>query len=316
MKRDTGDKISLSGRSGLMAEDCNGCAVCLLSCPVWRQSHDQTMTFCGRMRSMQGGAEPADLAASVNNCTLCGSCEPVCSYGIESVMMTIDMRVLLGPGDAVDGPQEGRQAPVSDRVLLANPMLLADRDMLEKTLAGLGEIALFKDNGDDLSEAMETGRNLSASRIRGFMESIKEAREVVVTDGLLFRLIKKLSPEIKAVTLGEALLRVPDIQSQIGPDDMYVIDARAYNADFKRLVGLYDNIRRATSVMMNLDLHRVAIPTGSSLHAQSGIVDPVSQAEWILRGRHAQRVILERMEDLEPFRVATDLPVIFLPDIG
>lgn len=308
--------MSLRKSSDLAAYECNGCAVCLLSCPVWRQSHDQTLTFCGRMRSMQGGAELHELKASVDNCTLCGSCEPVCSYGVESVMRTIDMRVLLRDEKRDSGEPEAGRVQASGRVFLAGPMLIADRESLEKTLACLDGVTLFQDNGDDLSKAMEAGGSITTSRINGFMDSLDSASEIIVSDGLLYRLIRRFSTHDRVHTLGEAMIAMSEIQSQIGPDDMYVIDARAYNSDFKRLVGFYDNIRRTTGVMMNLDLHRVAIPTGASFHSPPGIVDPVSQAEWILKGRVARRIIVERLEDMGPFRSATDIPVVFLAGLG
>ncbi|MFC1549277.1 4Fe-4S dicluster domain-containing protein [Nitrospirota bacterium] len=310
------DKKSLWEGSNLMAGDCNGCAVCLLSCPVWRQTHDQTLTFCGRMRSMQGGAGLKEIHDSVNKCVLCGSCEPVCSYGVESVMRTLEMRAVLSGESQSPGSEEGPSQSASGRVLLANPLLLADRKMLERALAHFDGVALYDDNGDDLSEALETGRQLDSMRLKRFISSLKGASEVMTTDGLLYRLINKLSPETKVVSLGEALLRVDAIKKSIGPDDMYVIDASTYNADYKRLVAFYDKIRRETGAMMNLDLHRVATPTGTSLHLSSGVVDPVSQAEWILRGRSPQRIIVECLEDAAPFRSVTNIPVVFVADLG
>jgi len=316
MIRETGDKISFRGDKNLHAGDCNGCAVCLLSCPVWKQSNDQILTFCGRMRAMQGGAGLEELAASVNSCTLCGSCEPVCSYGVESVMRTVDMRALLRADNSVSEPQGHRKAMATGRVLLANPMLIAEKGLLEKTLTVLDGVTLFEDNGDDISEAMETGRRIDISRISRFMLSLRGASEVIITDGLLYRLIRNLSPETRTVSLGEALLGVQKIVQQLGPEDMYIIDARAYNSDHIRLVGFYDNIFKMTGSLTNLDLHRVAIPTGVSLHSPSTVVDPVSQAEWILKGRSVDRIIVERLEDMAPFRSATDVPVVFLADLG
>jgi len=310
------DKRRLWDGLNLMAADCNGCAVCLLSCPVWRQSHDQTLTFCGRMRSMQGGAGLREIADSVNNCILCGSCEPVCSYGVESVMRTLQMRADLS-GETQGALRDERTSDsASGRVLLANPLLLAERDIIEKTLAHLGGVALHGDNGDDLSEALETGRQIDSQRLQDFVSSLGGASEVLTTDGLLFRLIRKFSPGTKLISLGEALLRVDIIKRAIGPDDLYVIDARTYNADYKRLVSFYDRIRKDTGAMMNLDLHRVATPTGTSLHISSGMVDPVSQAEWMLRGRSPGRIIVENIEDAAPFRSVSNVPVVFVSELG
>jgi ferredoxin len=265
---------------------------------------------------MQGGAVLEEIADSVNKCILCGSCEPVCSYGVESVMRTLEMRAVLSGEEHRPVSAEVSSRSPAGRVLLANPLLLADQEMLEKALAHLDGVALCNDNGDDLSEAIETGRQIDSARLSEFISSLSGASEVLTADGLLYRLIRRFLPETKVISLGEALLRVDAIKNAIGPDDLYVIDAYTYNTDYTRLVAFYDGIRRETGSMMNLDLHRVATPTGTSLHLSSGVVDPVSQTEWMLRGRPANRVIVERIEDMEPFMSVTDVPVVFVSELG
>ena len=49
---------------------CSGCSLCLLVCPVWRQTHDPRMTPEGRAKALQNGATAAEIAASVQSCTL------------------------------------------------------------------------------------------------------------------------------------------------------------------------------------------------------------------------------------------------------
>jgi len=265
---------------------------------------------------MQGGAGLEEIAASISACVLCGSCEPVCSYGVESVMRTIEMRAALRDMDSTI-KTEAAPSRARGRVLLANTFLMAEHDMLEQVLRQLGSgVALHPDSGNDISEAMETGVTLEVERVTAFMESLRGASEVITTDGLIYRLIRRLAPEINMVSLGQALLNIPSIRNSLGPDDLYVIDATTYNAGYGSMVSFYDGIRRASGTMMNLDLHRVATPTGAMQHASGGIVDPVSQARWILKGRPASRIIVERLNDLEPFRAVTDAPVVFVAELS
>ena len=48
---------------------CSGCSLCLLVCPVWRQSRDVSLTPLGRVKALQHGAGAAEVAASVEHCT-------------------------------------------------------------------------------------------------------------------------------------------------------------------------------------------------------------------------------------------------------
>ena len=111
----------------------------------------------------------------------------------------------------------------------------------------------------------------------------------------------------KVTGMGQALIDHAGIAGRLRKDDIYIIDSRTYHADFERLVLVYDRLRQETGCMMNLDLHRVATPTGAV--RTPGPVDPVRQAAWILEGRPATRVVVERIEDMEPFRKATGIPV-------
>ena len=72
--------------------DCSGCGLCLLVCPVWRESRDVRLTPKGRARAIQHGATRDDLAASVAGCTLCGACEPACPEELPLVDMLLELR--------------------------------------------------------------------------------------------------------------------------------------------------------------------------------------------------------------------------------
>ncbi len=76
-------------------EDCTGCNVCVLPCPVWRETHDITLTLAGRAKALQRGVPIDALAASLEACVLCGACEPVCPVEIDTVGMTLDLRAKL-----------------------------------------------------------------------------------------------------------------------------------------------------------------------------------------------------------------------------
>lgn len=302
--------------AGLGADDCNGCAVCMLSCPVWRTDHDQSLTFCGRMRSLQGRAEVEEVSDSVGACILCGSCEPVCSYEVKSVIRTLEMRASLG-SDEKSVHTVNPQEKATGRVLLAGPMLASNADMATKTLKALGDASMFSDSGIDISEAMEAGRHIEKERLEGFISSLSGASEVITTDGLIYRLLRQYAPDLRVTGLGEAMINLPCAREAMGPDDLYVIDARTYNSDFKRLVLVYDALRQEREPMMNLDLHRVATPTGAGpVGPISPHVDPIGQARWILKGRPAKRIIVERLEDMAPMSEASGLPVIFIAELA
>src|SRR5436190_5184409 len=103
--------------------DCSGCGLCLLVCPVWRQSRDVRLTPKGRARAIQHGASREDLAASTAGCTLCGACEPACPEELPLVEMVMELR----RGDAFPEAAGGRSAG-KKHVLLAGPSLRADAE--------------------------------------------------------------------------------------------------------------------------------------------------------------------------------------------
>ena len=89
-------------------EKCNGCRVCTLPCPVWRQTHDFSLTHAGRARAIQCGASPEDINDSILSCILCGACESVCPFGIDTVGVTIDLRSMLNKEKIASESREER----------------------------------------------------------------------------------------------------------------------------------------------------------------------------------------------------------------
>ena len=101
--------------------------------------------------------------------------------------------------------------------------------------------------------------------------------------------------------------------------DLYVIEPRAYHADYQRLVSYYDGLRAAAGCSFNLDLQRIAIPaTARSLAQRLGPEtegDSV-QARWILQGRNVTRIVVESMADGAAFDQVSDCPVVHLADLA
>jgi heterodisulfide reductase subunit C len=300
-------------------QDCTGCALCTLPCPVWNQDRDLLKTFCGRMRSLQGGAEPEDIESSLRACILCGSCAPVCSFGIDTLESNISLRSSLKTDASSSEESVPKVAPAKGRILLAGGLLTENEELKQKTLKALGNgTTIYGDSGDDITEALETCTSLPQGRIQGFVSSIESASEVITTEGLIYRLIRQLRPRVKVLGIGEALIRYTGLAARLNSDDLYVIDSRTYHTEFDRLVQVYDRMKRDTGCMMNLDLNRIATPTGATHRGSgriSGAVDPVKQAQWILLGRPASRIIVERPEDVAPFREASDVPVVFISEL-
>lgn len=248
---------------------------------------------------------------------LCGSCEPTCSFGMQTVSATLDMKVLLNKDTAQKIKFRKRARPALGPVLLACPSLLHKNILIDKTLDILKGATIFDDNGDDISLALETGLGVPTSRINDFIDSLKNAKEIITTDGLIYRLLKRFLPEAIITGLGEALIRYGGLSDRLRKGDLYVIDARTYNAGFKNLVGIYDGLRRKTGCMMNLDLHRVATPTAVVRNeAGSRSVDVKKQMQWMLAGRDAKRIIVERVEDKAAFESASGAPVFFVSEIA
>lgn len=310
---------------------CSGCGLCLLVCPVWRRDHDLALTPLARARALQHGAGAADLAASVQGCTLCAACEPVCPEEIGLVEMTLDLRRVLPPlaaaqalhdrmlaSSAAPSPAQaaGSALFLPGRALRERPATLARATAL---LAGAGGIALAADDGDDIALAAEAAAAIPASRLEQFLRPLRAAGAIVVTDGLLLRRLRQWLPKAKLSSIGAALSAVAAVRRALRVGDLYVIEARAYHADYQRLVKHYDALHRETGCMLNLDLQRIAIPaTARSLAQRLGMEAATdgAQARWILHGRKVARIVVENPEDAAAFAGVCDHPVVHLADLA
>ena len=318
--------------------DCTGCHVCALPCPVFHQTRDLSLTLHGRARALLAGATPGEVAASTLACVVCGACDPVCPEDIDTVGMTTDLRRRLTDNDdnplattlRKQFPQWLEASPGSGHpptagkkfALLCSPRLNAQVGLLDaivEVLGGSGQVTRLVDAGDDLAARNEAGLEISATRRRDFLASLPSASTVIALDGLLLQVLRRWQPGRKTRSLGEALLRRPEVVQALQADDMLIIDSRGFHAEHTRLVKFYDRIRAEQGCDTNLDLQRVAIPTGAvSLQARMGIGehDVAAQVRWILEGRKPQRLVVEAVEDLAAFRLHTELPVCHLAEVA
>lgn len=94
------------------------------------------------------------------------------------------------------------------------------------------------------------------------------------------------------------------LYDRLGPDDLYVIAARAYHRDYEAQVRRYDELRVVTGCMTNLDLQRIAISA-----------DTIEEARWILEGKQPKRIIIERETDRSLFAALGDWPILHVAEL-
>jgi len=108
----------------------------------------------------------------------------------------------------------------------------------------------------------------------------------------------------------------PLVQQSIHVDDFYIIDAAPFHADYQRRVEHYTSLRIKTGCSMNLDLNRMAIPTGiGSEAAKQEKFNVCEQIQWLMQGREFSRVIVENHDDIKVLRELTDKPVVCIAEL-
>jgi ferredoxin len=326
--------FSLANRTQQPQKDyaaCSGCGLCLLVCPVWRRHRDIGLTPLGRAKALQHGATAADIAESVQSCTLCAACEPVCPEDIGLVAMTLGLRrQLLQPAAAqslLDRMEQRAARPTALRpttaavllpgqALRQRPATLARAAIL---LGGAGTAPIADDDGDDIALALEAGAAIPAPRLERFLQPLREISTIIVSDGLLLRHLRQWLPQSNIASLGLALSGLAAVRRALRPGDLYVIEPRAYHDDYQNLVRHYDALRRAAGCTLNLDLQRIAVPAAPrSLPQRLGLaqIDDTVQARWILQGRNITRIVVEHIEDGSAFAQVSDCPVVHLADLA
>ncbi|TAK66068.1 MAG: 4Fe-4S dicluster domain-containing protein [Betaproteobacteria bacterium] len=314
---------------------CSGCGLCLLVCPVWRRSRDIGLAPLGRAKALQHGAVAADIAESIQSCTLCAACEPACPEDIGLVAMTLDLRRQLIQPAAVPSlrarmdEQAARPLaprPSSSAVLLPGQALREHPGTLARAaalLGGMSNIPIADDDGSDIALALEAGVETPAQRLQQFLQPLRGLKNVAVADGLLLRHLRQWLPGSKIASLGLALSSLAQVRRALRASDLYVIEPRAYHADYQRLVKHYDALRSDAGCTLNLDLQRIAIPASARSLAQrlepetaADIRDDSVQARWILQGRNVERIVVENLEDSAAFERVSKLPVVHLADLA
>ena len=276
---------------------------------------------------MIGGADEEDLAPAARACILCGSCEPLCPMGIRTQQTTIGLRKKLSARGFFPKPVAARHSPRSgsanlSRIVVPGGVLQANIHLASAVLHLLGKnVGFYGDDGYDILLSLESGQEIGDARVEEFIAPLFKATEVVVADGLLYNVLRSLLPSsINVRPLGQALLANTSVRAGLRPTDFYMIETRAYNANRRTFVAFYDTLRRETGCFMNLDLQRVATPTGAcSMQHREGLAMVVSveeQVRWLLEGREAERIVVEHMDDYAAFTAHTKLPVVHLAEVA
>ncbi len=108
----------------------------------------------------------------------------------------------------------------------------------------------------------------------------------------------------------------PQVQRRIQQHDLYIIDAAPFHAHHAERVGHYDRLRHKTGCSINLDLNRMAIPTGAgSASVQMGKFNAEAQINWLIQGRKFQRIIVENEVDQTTLTEIMDKPVIHVSEL-
>ena len=307
--------------------DCSGCGLCTLVCPLWRRYRDLQRSPHGWAKALQHGAVPDDLADAVRDCTLCRACDPVCPEQIDVSGMILKLRGQLVHHETSAlqermAAQTRRPAPACQETALLAGTLHAHPDLLNRIMALLGEsgsLALANDDGADISLALEAGVAVPSGRLAVLIEPLRRANKVIAADGLLLPCLAQWLPEANIFSMGEALSSIEAIRRNLRATDLYVIEPRAYHADYVRLVKHYDRLRKERGCDFNLDLQRIAIPaTARGLQQRFGLTAPDddAQARWVLHGRSITRIVVESLEDREAFKKASDVPVVHLAELA
>lgn len=293
---------------------CTGCNLCVLPCPVFRDTRDLALTLRGRAKALQAGASIDEIRPSLAACVTCGACEPVCPEDIDTVGWTLEYRARLSSPLAAPLAMTPAEAPVEARVALLPGGL--DEHAAQRVAEALGA-TIAADTGADLAHALEAGLPLDERRIARFTASLAAVRTLVVADGRLHVPLRRWLRHTRVLGLAEALVALPGVRAALGAGDLLVLEPRGYHADFARLVGVWDGVRKETGVQMSLDLHRLAIATGtSSLRSTAGTFPLAEQASWLLEGRTVSRILVESPHDLPVLRDATTTSVVSLSELA
>ena len=315
----------LNGRIKSGYEKCTGCGVCMLTCPVWNQTRDIMLTVCGRTRVLQNGGTPEDMAESLTACVLCGACGSVCPFGVETVALTMELRMLLvnkAGRPSAEHRTSDKISAAPERLFFPGAAICRDEVILRRAVRLLeqGGFMPFDDTEiSGMSADMEAGIRPDPELLTSLIASMRGVKHIIAADGFLHRHLRQWLPDARVAGLGETLLLRSAVIKSIKPTDLYIIEPRGYHADYMRLVHFYDRMRLETGCRINTSLQRAAIPTGAAgmrNRTWPARVDAAEQVRWILHKHRPARVVAEDMEDLLLFKNLSGLETVHITELA
>jgi hypothetical protein len=184
-----------------------------------------------------------------------------------------------------------------------------------ETLLGL---AAIEDDGADIVLALEAGVAIPLQRMQAFLGGLR-GHAIVAGEGLLVRQLRRWLPGSQRMGLGTALSLRAAVRGKLEAGDLYVIEPRAFHADYERMVGHYDRLQRETGCSLSLDLQRIAVPARSPGVAQKlglAAASDAMQAKWLLQGRKPARIVVEDLADRAALQAVCNVPVVHVADLA
>lgn len=321
---------------------CHGCGLCSLVCPAWQQRKDIRVSPHGHAKALQYGGEIK--AHALFNCILCGACSPICPENIDIMAMLLKLRqkiqkkpaqqkihnnilqtfelddINLKKADLLN-KDKADQSVLQKTVFLANPELRKDKSRISRIMDILNnqyDVAIADDDGHDISMALEVGVDIPVNRLDRFLHPIRMSEKLIVSDGLLKYKLHHWLPYTVINSVGYELSKLSQVRNNISDSDFYVIESRAYHSDFKKYVSHYDKLQQERQCQLNLNLNRLAIPTGGVSNKQlrtPACFNTNTQAKWMLSGKKYARVIVEDFKDLAVLSQISARPVIHISEL-
>ena len=303
---------------------CSGCSLCLLVCPMWRNHRDISLSAHGYAKALQHGASANEIADELWTCSLCGACDPVCPEQIDVTGMILKLRRQLAhPRTPTLLEQMEAEAVLPLKIQHHAAKWLPDRALrdapeLVARISDLLGVPVAEDDGADIALALEAGVMVPPQRLKRFLSSWRGLKKIIIADGLLLKHLRQLLPTMNFITLGEALSTHAAVRRNLRATDLYVIEPRAYHADYQRLVKHYDRLRAECGSAFNLDLQRIAIPaTSCGLSQRIGLeAHDHAQARWVLHGCNISRIVVESLEDKTALEKVCDVPVVHVAELA
>ena len=301
--------------------NCHGCALCTLVCPVWQQNSDVRYTPHGLAKTLQAGGKLESSA--VMNCILCCACATICPQDIDLVDFMMELRKNANT-DKTPSALTSKISADSDytgkTVLITSSELQNNQPIFKRTLDCLkssGPVQIASDLAEDIINGFESGNQASQQRLNQFVEPLRKAKKIIVSNGLLQHKLQSWLPEVNIISIGLAMSSQNSVRHNLTETDFYVIDSRAFNTNQQQSLTHYHDLHNSCGCEFNLDLHRLAIPTGNYINnTHNNNFDLASQAQWLISGRTFDRIIVEDIKDYELLPGITDKPVIHISELA